>query len=232
MYHLFHIGGNASFVLIMSILSGFPSGAKYIANLYEENKLTKEEGNYLLLFTHFANPLFLFGTCGVLLKDISLAYKIFFSQLLSNLILGVLLRPKQPSINKMTLEKEKKKPSFFTILPIAINKTMEVLLFMLGSIATFQFFNQLLISFLPLSSFCEVLLTGFLDLTSGILVVPTLPFSSFLQAMIMLSFTTFGSLSVHIQVINALSKTKVSYFYFVLGRIIQTALALLLFLLF
>ena len=79
---LFHIGGNASFVLIMSIISGFPSGAKYIASLYEDKMLSKEEGNYLLLFTHFANPLFLFGTCGMLLKKQSLAYKIFIIQLL------------------------------------------------------------------------------------------------------------------------------------------------------
>ncbi len=48
--------------------------------------------------------------------------------------------------------------------------------------------------------------SGFMDLTTGISLVPTLNFPLKIKALIMLNFITFGSLSVHLQVINAIKK--------------------------
>ena len=53
---IFHLGENSSFILLMSMISGFPSGAKYIVKDYEAGYISKDEGNNLLVFTHFANP--------------------------------------------------------------------------------------------------------------------------------------------------------------------------------
>ena len=227
---IFHLSENTTFILLMSIISGFPSGAKYIAKDYNNNYITKEEGNQLLLFTHFANPLFVLGTCGILLNSKRLAYKILICQLLANIILGILVRPKNITITKKK-EVVLSTPSLISILPDAINEAMEVLIFMLGSITIFQFFTNCFLLFTNESVFFKTIFTGIMDLTSGINLVPTLSISIDLKALLMLIFITFGSLSVHLQVINAIKNTNLSYTNFFIGRILESIIAIILFLL-
>lgn len=228
---IFHLSENTTFILLMSIISGFPSGAKYIVKDYSNNYITKEEGNQLLLFTHFANPLFVLGTCGILLNSKRLAYKILICQLLANIILGILVRPKNITTTKKK-EVVFSTPSLISILPDAINEAMEVLIFMLGSITIFQFFTNCFLLFTNESVLFKTIFTGIMDLTSGINLVPTLSISIELKALLMLIFITFGSLSVHLQVINAIKNTNLSYTNFFIGRILESIIAIIIFLLF
>lgn len=226
---IFHLSENTSFILLMSIISGFPSGAKYIVKNYSNNYITKEEGNQLLLFTHFANPLFVLGTCGILLNSKRLAYKILICQLFANIILGILVRPKEITISPKKEVVSTTTPSLISILPDAINEALEVLIFMLGSITIFQFFTNCFLLFTNETVFFKTIFTGIMDLTSGINLVPTISISIELKALLMLIFITFGSLSVHLQVINAIKNTNLSYTNFFIGRILESIIAVILF---
>ena len=224
---IFHVEGNSTFIILISIISGFPSGSKYISTSYKEKTIDKDTANYLLTFTHFANPLFVLGTCGIILNSLSLAYKILIIEILSNIILGIILRPK-----KVITLKEKNtiyNKNILEALPKAINDAIKLLLFMLGSITFFMFFSKLLANFLSLNSFLETIITGLLDMTSGISLVPTLTINSYLKALIILTFITFGSFSVHLQVLNNIKEEDLEYKYFFIGRILQTAIALILY---
>ena len=225
---IFHIEGISSFIVVISIISGFPSGSKYISDCYKKGLINKEVSNYLLTFTHFGNPLFILGTCGTVLNNISIAYKILIINIVANIILGIILRPKEIINSNYTLKTEKL--SFMEALPNAINDAIKLLLFMLGSITFFMFFSRLLTTLTNLNNFFTVIITGTLDLTSGISIVNTLNISSYLEGLIILSFITFGSLSVHLQVINNIKEQDLSYKYFFVGRIIETSLALILYL--
>ena len=226
---VFHIEGISSFIVVISIISGFPSGSKYISDCYKKGLINKRISNYLLTFTHFGNPLFILGTCGIVLNDITIAYKILIINIVANIILGIILRPKEIISSNYTLKNEK--VTFMEALPNAINDAIKLLLFMLGSITFFMFFSKLLTSLINLNDFYTVIITGILDLTSGVSMVNTLNISSYLQGLIVLSFITFGSLSVHLQVINNIKEQDLSYKYFFIGRIIETSLALILYLL-
>ena len=226
---LFHVEGISSFIIIISIISGFPSGSSYISSCYKDKLISKETANYLLTFTHFANPLFILGTCGLVLNNMSIAYKILIIQIIANLMLGIILRPKEIISFKNS---KNYSSSFLEALPKAITKAVNLLLFMLGSITFFMFFSKLLSKFLNLNAFFTVIMTGILDLTSGISIVNTLGLSRDLMGLIILSFITFGSFSVHIQVINNIKEQDLSYKYFFLGRIIETAIAIWLYLVF
>lgn len=227
---LFHVEGNSSFIILVSIISGFPSGSKYIKDSLKEKIIDKNTANYLLTFTHFANPLFILGTCGIILNSISLAYKILIIQIISNLILGIILRPKEIIPSKKFNNYQTK--SFLEALPKAINDAIKLLLFMLGSITFFMFFSKLLTSTLSLNPFFKTIITGILDMTSGISLVPSINTSNYIRGLIVLSFITFGSLSVHLQVINNIKEEDLNYKYFFFGRIIETAIATLLYILF
>ena len=227
---IFHIEGISSFIVVISIISGFPSGSKYISDCYKKGLISKKTANYLLTFTHFGNPLFILGTCGIVLNNITIAYKILIINIVANITLGIILRPKEVISSNYTLKNEKL--SFMEALPNAINDAIKLLLFMLGSITFFMFFSKLITSTLHLNNFYSVITTGILDLTSGISMVNTLNISNYLQGLIVLSFITFGSLSVHLQVINNIKEQDLSYKYFFMGRIIETSLALVIYLLF
>ena len=228
---LFHVSNNGVFVILMSIISGFPSGAKYISLFYQDKALNKEEATFLLSFTHFANPLFILGTCGLLLKNQVLAFLIFICQLLSNFIIGFLMRPNNVKNDYLVTTKEPiVTDSFLSCLVDAIEQAMGVILFMLGSIMIFMFCSQVICKLYPFSDFEKTWITGLLDLTSGVSLAAFLPVSSHKIALIMLCFITFGGMSVHLQVIYALEKTDISYFSFLKGRILQTGVACVLFL--
>lgn len=227
---LFHVEGNSSFIILVSIISGFPSGSKYVVESYKNKTIDKATANYLLTFTHFANPLFILGTCGLILNSLSLAYKILIIQIISNLILGIILRPKEIISSKKINNYQNK--SFLEALPKAINDAIKLLLFMLGSITFFMFFSKLLTSFLSLNTFFETIITGILDMTSGISLVPSINTTNYIRGLLVLTFITFGSFSVHLQVLNNIKEEDLEYKYFFFGRIIETSIALLLYILF
>ena len=227
---LFHVEGNSSFIILVSIISGFPSGSKYVVESYKNKTIDKTTANYLLTFTHFANPLFILGTCGLILNNLSLAYKILIIQITSNIILGIILRPKEIITSKKINNYQTK--SFLEALPKAINDAIKLLLFMLGSITFFMFFSKLLTSFLSLNPFFETIITGILDMTSGISLVPSIDTTNYIRGLLVLTFITFGSFSVHLQVLNNIKEEDLEYKYFFFGRIIETSIALLLYILF
>ena len=58
---LFNCPGNSSFVWIMSITSGYPMGPKLIGSLYEDESITRAQGQRMLAFCNTSGPLFMVG---------------------------------------------------------------------------------------------------------------------------------------------------------------------------
>lgn len=61
---LFNLPGQAAFPLITGWFSGYPAGAKYTADLYNNGLLTKQEAQRLLAFCNNSGPLFIVGAVG------------------------------------------------------------------------------------------------------------------------------------------------------------------------
>ena len=58
---LFRIPGSGGFVAAISCASGYPVGAKLTAQLWEQGKVSREEGERLVAFTTSSDPIFLIG---------------------------------------------------------------------------------------------------------------------------------------------------------------------------
>jgi len=56
---LFNVPGEGSFALLMGTISGYPMGAKIVADFKERQTLTKIEAERLLSFTNNSGPLFI-----------------------------------------------------------------------------------------------------------------------------------------------------------------------------
>ena len=104
MSKVFCMNGSASFVFIMSLVSGFPSNAKYTRELYLKGLLDVEEASKILTFSHFSNPLFILGTVSLLfLKNKEVGIFILICHYVTNIIIGILFR----GYHKSNVTKEK-----------------------------------------------------------------------------------------------------------------------------
>lgn len=89
---LFNVPGEGAFPLTMSMLSGYPVGAKLTSRLREKNLITKEEGNRLICFSSTSGPLFMLGAVSIgMLGDSSLIPLIIIPHYLSILVLGLFI---------------------------------------------------------------------------------------------------------------------------------------------
>ena len=59
LHPLFKVSKHGCFPILIGMLSGYPMGAKSCADLVKEEKITLEEGQYLLSFVNNASPMFL-----------------------------------------------------------------------------------------------------------------------------------------------------------------------------
>lgn len=104
----FNLPKESSYAFFTSLFSGFPSGSKYVKDLLEKKLLTEEEANYLIMFTHYSNPLFIVSTIGILLlNNIKYGYIILFSHILSNILVAFIYKKKK-KIYKYIIKKNLK----------------------------------------------------------------------------------------------------------------------------
>lgn len=233
---LFGLPKEASFILFISMISGFPSSAKYTSRLVHEGVLTKEEGEQILTFTHFSNPLFILGFIGTsLLHNKTLALVILFCHISSNLMIGFLSKRKGPKKEEKKSQKnlstKKKTSSLGSIFSKSIMDSLNTMFLLLGVVTCFLVLTTLLQSLIPMSTSTKILLSGLLEMTQGIKLVGELSIPLFLKGLSILSFISFGGFSIHMQVLSFISEEHLKYFPYFWGRILQVILASILYLL-
>lgn len=229
---LFKVKKEGTFILIMSMLSGFPSSAKYINSMYEKGILNDNDASKILMFTHFSNPLFIIGTISsTFLGNIKLAKLIFLSHYLTNILIGIMFRNYNPikkennlSSFKYNCTKESSK-SLGTILGTAIINSINTLLLILGTISIFLLITTILNSTIDLGNTGNAIINGIIEMSQGLKYVSMLEISLHLKTTLSVMIISFGGLSVHLQVMSILSNTKVKYLPFLLSRIIHALIA-------
>lgn len=238
---LFRVRGKCAFIFIMSIISGFPSNAKYTRELYLSGDLTKEEASKVLTFTHFSNPLFILGTISVLfLNNKEAGMLILLCHYFTNVLIGICFRNYYPSqkedhkisfkqaILNMHNKRIQNKDSFGTILTNALTNSIQTLLLILGVVTVFLVITTILDNNLNLNNYYQSVLNGIFEMTQGLKYVSLLNIPLKLKATLSTMIISFGGLSVHMQMLSILSDTKISYFPFLTARIMHATIASLL----
>lgn len=213
---------NKLYIIIMSMLTGFPSGPKYITELYKNKMIKKETATFLLRFTHFPNPLFILGS---LTKIISLnkGIKILISIYLANFIIASITRVKDDEINTLT----SKYQDFSLALKEAIKSSFNLQILIYGTNIFFYLVAVITTNYLKPTAILYVLINGIFDLTKGLFTTVLLPKN--IRYILILLFLNLGSISIHIQTKSILSDTNLKYKIFLQGRIVSTILSLFIF---
>lgn len=242
MNKFFKCKGVGAFVFIMSLVSGFPSNAKYVRELYLSGLINDMEGSKLLTFTHFSNPLFILGTISVLfLNNKEVGLLILFCHYFGNIIVGFLFRnyyisdveSSTVSFKKSVLLMHKKRvsndKSFGEIISNAIINSINTLLLILGVVTVFLVLTTIIDNNINLSKYYQSILNGLFEMTQGLKYVSILDIPLKIKGTLSVMFISFGGISVHMQLISILSDTKIKYFPFLVARILHTCFSSLLF---
>ena len=95
-----NLSKNCSFALVASFLCGYPLGAKYSSDLYNQKYIRKKEYINLLNIASNCSPLFIIGTIGSsLLGNIKAGYFLLLGNYISIIIMGFILKSKEKDQN-------------------------------------------------------------------------------------------------------------------------------------
>ena len=223
-YDLLSILKPIHYINIMSIISGFPSGPKYIKDLYNKRIIDLDTCNYLIYYNHYPNPLFVIGSISSI---ISKKYSIFIllSIYMSNFIVSKIFKKKDISINYHNYTSNN---SFSYNLTNSIYNSIKTIIIIYGTSIISVIMGLLINKYIYVNSIIYSISFGIFDLTKGIFST-TLIHNKRISSILILLFISFGSISIHLQTKQILSDTNISYKNYLKGRFYSTFISIIIF---
>ena len=217
---LFKVNKNCSFALIMSILSGTPSNAKYLKDLYDNSLINLEDIRKCLNFCHFTNPIFILGTIGyTFLNNKKLGLVILVSHYISSIIIGF-FNKKNRTYNTNCFKQNNDKKNFIDVFKDSINNTITTLFLILGIITTCIIITCIINKIIPLKDNYKFIY-GLLEVTQGLKYLSLSSFSLEFKTILSSFLISFGGVCIHSQVFSILDNKKIRYLPYLISRIIH-----------
>ena len=221
---LFNTKGEGAFIFFLSMITGFPSSAKYLDDLMEKGQINKRDCEKILMFSFFSNPLFIVNTIGtIFLEDIKYGYFLLISHILGNILVGITFRGFNKNItndnmetyNLSHLNQKINDTNLVKVLLNSIKSSLDILLNIFGIIT----FTLIVINIVfAESSLPEVILIGLTEMTTGLKYLSLTDQSLTVKIILSALFISFGGVSVHAQIMSILTKRKVKYLPFLISR--------------
>lgn len=223
---VFRVSGTGGSIFLLSALSGYPVGARTIADRCEKNAIPKEELFRLSCLCSTTGPVFLVGVVGGgMLKNTSLGWLMLLSHLLAVITVSFLLSLRAPKARLPIANI----PSKSSSLGGEVYSSVISVLCVGGSIALFACFSQMTADIfrLPESGLVTALVRGLMEMTTGCALLCREP--TRLTLCLCCFLTTFGGLCVLVQQLAFLAPAGVKTLSFVAVKAVQGIVAAALF---
>lgn len=241
MQKTFHTSGSSGIIYLLSIISGYPVGAKITSDLYEKGVFSKDEVVRINAFASTSGPLFVIGAVGVgMLYNHTVGVILLVAHLVGALLNGLLYRnyhhkpqdciniQNSPSINSSissTLY-----DSIISILIVGGYIVIaNILIDMLGDLGVLKFTSDLINSITNLlgcgASLGDGLSNGILEITRGCKDLASLSLSPKEVAPIICGLISWGGISIQLQALTFLQKCKISASFYMLQKFTQAIIS-------
>lgn len=198
-----------SYVILMCMLSGLPSNAKYISKLLENNQINKEDAEILMSVTFFPNPMFVVVSIGVLVFNNTFTGIVMLLNIyLSNIIFYLI---KYKKLTKNNIKINNNQLSFSSLLKSSILNNMNTLIVILGTIVFFTTITNILFNYIEIPLVFESIITSIFEMTSGIKKISDLTISTSLKYMLISSSLSLSGLSILAQASSMLSNYNLDF---------------------
>ena len=230
MRFLFKTRGESAFIFFMSMITGFPSSAKYLNDLIEKKVINNKDCEKILMFTFFSNPLFIVNTVGnIFFNSIYIGFIILVCHILGNIVVGLIFRNYHSSYNindnsinfnnLRYLNNKINECNIFRVLLKSIRSSLDTLINVFGIVTFFLILVNLL--FKEPSSNFSIPIIGITEMTSGLKYLSLSDFGLTTRLLFSVFFISFGGFSVHFQIMSILNEKKVKYLPFLIARFVH-----------
>jgi sporulation integral membrane protein YlbJ len=240
---LFRVSGACSAALILGFVSGYPVGARTVLSLYSRGDCSKDEAERLLAYCNNSGPAFIFGVVGTLVfSNNSIGLMLYIVHFITSVLIGVVMGLFwKKSKTALQLKTPVKRVSFTEAFVSSVKTAFSSCL----NICGFVMFFTVFIKFLNLSGVIPCLarfltitgidyntifnlLTGLIELTSGVWALSGEAGSLCKSAAMAAFMLGWAGLSVHCQVLSFLSGSELSAKRYIIGRLAHGILSALL----
>lgn len=235
--NIFFIPKDAISVFLLSMVGGYPIGAKGIKDLFDKQIINSEQAERMLMFCVNSGPSFVLGIIGTsLLKNSEISFAILKSQILSScviaILLGILSRIKYKKIYN------RKNETFNTPFGDTLINSCESSCCSILSICTLIIIFNIFFLFLNQVRIIKLIKGMMINLNFPHSISNCLPYMIFevTKACIEISkngnspllftlATSWGGLCVHMQVFSIIKGIKIKYSKFLIYRLINSFLS-------
>lgn len=234
---LFNVGGQVGYAFFMSVLCGYPVGAKTVCDLTEKNILSPSESVRASCLCSTSSPVFMISAVGnIMFKNSLFGLLLFCTHFISAILTGIIF----------SFYKRKERPNGFSLSQaqkvdnILYNSAYSAVIssFVVGSIITiFYLFTQILYDLkvlTPLISVIEFItgdkataqgiVYGLFECTKGLKTLSQSGITT-LSLPVSCALCSFGGLSVLFQSLSYLKKAKIKTAPFILSKIISAVIS-------
>lgn len=221
--YLFNAPDAGGYIWVMSMLCGYPVGAKLVADCYETGIISEEECKSLIAFTSTSGPLFVLGTVASgMLGSYAAGAVILLTHYAGALLNGILFKNKRACETQTKTAQKRMPVSYDNLLSDAVNSSIFSVLAVGAYIAIFNMavvalsetgaLGAVSALFAKISvppALTEGVLSGLVEMTRGALLLSQSGYA--LQTIIPLlaAVISFGGISVTLQSVTFLSKCKI-----------------------
>ena len=160
---------------------------------------------------------------------------ILISHIIGNILTGLLFRNIYKT-NNNTLTSSLKtsiknfyydinNTKIFKELLNGIKKSLNILINIFGIMTCFLIITKIITLKLNLSPFPSSILSGLLEMTTGLKSITSLNITEKAKLLLSTFFISFGGLSVHAQIFSMLDNYKINYYIFLISRLIHASLS-------
>ncbi|TCT16961.1 sporulation integral membrane protein YlbJ [Natranaerovirga pectinivora] len=238
MKYVYKLPGVAGYAWVLGMLSGYPMGAKIVADLLNKNLITQKQAQYLLTFSNNASPMFVLGFVSVGILDVGnlgiyLLIILYISSLLTGVIFSFVYRIDTKNINntkKYTLVKSNE--TAFKIFDQCIIDGVDLIVRIGGYVIFFSIILSL-VNLIPIDSLLiKNFLLGTVEISNGISLLSKIPNGIETKIVLVNTIIAFGGFSVHAQTASVIQNTNLSITKYVLAKCVNAFITFLLTLLF
>ena len=218
LYWLFGHNFDMFFIFVLSMLGGYPVGAKLINELYKEEKINKKTANILLLYCVNAGPSFVILVVGGSINSFKIGKLLLISHLFSSLIIAVLSGFVLRKHNCSYTIKKRSNKSFSSVFIESVAQASESVLNVCSFVIVFSVINSYLEYFLydvPILKY----ISYFTEITSTVIHEKNIYFISFILG--------FSGISIWCQIISLTKNFKLNIPVFLLGRLLHATLSVI-----
>jgi len=232
---LFKVNTNSK-IFLLSLLSGYPVGAKLICSAYENGDISLKNAKKMMSYCSVSGPMFIIGTIGVgIFKSVKIGYILLISHILGAIINGIVFKNsykhEKEIFNPIKTEKKSTNILADSMLDSIISILLVggyivfafVLIELLNSVKLIPFIAQIICKIIPFFNLNTTMafLNGLIEMTSGVLSLTSTSSTGLIKVILSSFIISFGGLSIFLQSTNFTKNLQIKKSYFLLQKFCQ-----------